>query len=136
MSTATGTANFRASHAMTPILDLKDIFPRKGLEKAGPTRAGMELCLGVEERQIAARTKVNTRLLVVQERATERPLCPLGAEDVKPFRPKLLEPFLVGFSDAWHFFWRKGVLSESEQANRHFSGQIPSKSNFHDRIEK
>jgi hypothetical protein len=48
MSIATGTANFRAKHPMTPILDLKDIFPRKGLEKAGPARSGMELCLGGE----------------------------------------------------------------------------------------
>jgi hypothetical protein len=136
MSTATGTANFRVKHAMAPILDLKDIFPCKGLEKAGPARAGMELCLGAEERQITARTKVDTRLLVIQERATEWPLRPLGTEDVKSFPPKLLEPFVVGFFDARHSFGWKGGVIGSEQANRHFSGQIPGKSNFHDRIEK
>ncbi len=136
MSTATRTANFRAEHAMTPILDLEDIFPRKGLEKTGPTGAGMELCFRAEERRITARAEVNARLLVVQKRATERLLGPFGAEDAKSFRPKLLKPLLVGFSDGWNFFGRKGCVIGSEQANRHFSGQIPSKSNFHDRIEK
>ena len=48
MATATRATDFRANHAMTPIRDLKDILPRKGLEKAGPARAGVELSLGVE----------------------------------------------------------------------------------------
>ena len=91
MSVTAATTNFRADHSMTSILDLEDIFPREGLEKTGPPRPGLKLCLGAKQRQIAARTEVDARLLIVQERPAERPLGPLGAENLKPFRPKMIE---------------------------------------------
>ena len=136
MPAASSTADLRAKHTVTLILDLDNVLLGKRLEKAGPTRAGMEFRLGAEQGQIAARTKVNARLLVVQERATERLLCPLRPQDAKPFRSQLFEPFLVGFSDAWHFLGRQGGFVGAKQANGHFIRQIPGKSAFHGWVEK
>ena len=131
MSTAAGAANLRADHAVAPILNLGDIFPREGLEKAGPSRAGVELCLRIEERQITPGAEINASLLVIQQGAAEWPLRPLCAEDLKAFRPELLQPLIVRLAYAGHLGGRKRDIAGAEQANRYLGWQIGGGSILH-----
>ena len=73
MSAASRTTNLGTNHSVAAVLNFSDVFQGEWCEKTGPSCPGIELRLRGKQGQVAARTKVNAGLLVVEERAAERP---------------------------------------------------------------
>ena len=66
--------DFDTAHAVGGVFFGLDVAAGQGLGEAGPTGAGIELCVGRKERRAAADAGVDTRFLVVPIGAGERAL--------------------------------------------------------------
>ncbi len=93
---ATDAFDFRPSHAVAVIGFGEDVLLGDGLKETGPAGAGIKLCLGCEQRQVATNAVINTRFVLVVKRAAECGFRALIARDMKHFGLQEFGPFRVG----------------------------------------
>src|SRR5579863_8304563 len=92
-----------------------DAFFRHGIEKTGPTGAGIELGIGAEQFRLAADAAVNTVIVQVPILAGEGWLCAFLPCDVELLRSELLLPFGLGFVNFFHTTSSLPTLEVDEQ---------------------
>src|SRR5208282_3274557 len=85
-------------HAMGIVLLNSDIFFRDGLPEAGPTRAGLELGLGIKQNRIAADAVIQAVSVVVGVLTRARNLGPGLARHLELFRRNCFYHSARGFS--------------------------------------
>ena len=111
---ATGAKHLDTFHPVAVVGDFSDVVGVNRFEKTWPAGTGVELSVGIEQRQAAANTRVDAVLVIVVKCAAE---CRLGAFTTGNrvlFRSQELPPFGVSFSNFLH-----GVGGpQGEQANR------------------
>jgi len=90
MSAASRTTNLGTNHSVATVLNFGDVFPRERDEKTGPPRSRVEFRLRGKQGQVAARTKVNAGLFIVEQCPAERPFRSLRPQDAESFRAELL----------------------------------------------
>src|SRR6185503_9254142 len=91
--------HFDAAHAVGGVLFRLDVAAGHWLGEARPTRSGIELRVGGEERRTATDAGVDAVLLVVPVGAGERALGALFAGNMELLRSELLAPLLWGLAD-------------------------------------
>src|SRR5687768_8603528 len=100
MAVAAGAADFCPRHAERIVAEIAHVVAVERLVKARPAGAGLEFLAGAEERQAAQAAGVEARLLVVQERAAERPLGAVVEQNVPLLRRELSrQPVALGGGD-------------------------------------
>lgn len=119
---AASAQNLRPPHAVADVGVGGDVFLRNGLEEAGPARAGIELGVGGEERQVAADAGVDAGLLVIIEGSAEGAFGPLAARDLVLFLGQLRPPLLVGLDDFVHGLKLGRFAVLVEQPHLHLPG--------------
>jgi hypothetical protein len=78
------------------ILSLCHVLRSDRLKEARPAGAGIEFGIRRKQRQSTTGAGVNTRLLIIEQRAAKRPLRPLAAKDAELLRRQPLSPLVVG----------------------------------------
>ena len=114
-----------ALHAECLVRDLGDVLWRDGLVEAGPSRAGLELGLGTEDRRVATDAAVEPVVMVIPGVTGVGALCAGLARNFELDWRQLLLPLRVCLDGAWdgHFadaFPRCGELNDSDSARSCF----------------
>ena len=81
------------------------------LEETRPTGAGIELCLGAEQRRAATDAGVGALAFLVVVGVAEGPLCAVAPGDVILLRRQLGAPFVFGLCDLVRLVGHVGSLS-------------------------
>ncbi len=79
---ATHAADLDPAHAVADILDVLHVVGIERLEERRPAGAGLELRVGLEQRQATQPARVDAGLLVIEEQPAERTLGPLVQDHV------------------------------------------------------
>ena len=93
-------SHFGADHAMAPVPVLGDVFLLPRGKETRPSRATVELGLGVKEGRATTDTGIGALVVVIPELASECPLGPLLPGDVILHGTELVAPIFFGFHDA------------------------------------
>src|SRR5271163_557334 len=102
MGVAQRAEYFIAAHSKAQIYFAYDVFLGDRRPEAGPAGAGLEFCIGAEERVGAADAAIEAGVVIVVIGAAEGPLGVGSARDIKLVRAQGLTPLGVGLDDLWH----------------------------------
>jgi hypothetical protein len=100
----TAAEHFNTYHPVTLVTFFSDRFIVDRLEVTGPTCAGVELGIRVEQRGSAADAAVDAVAFIIIELPAERGFGAVFTADVVGFGREFLTPLLFGFGDFFHTY--------------------------------
>ncbi len=96
------TSDFDTCHTETAVFDLAERLGAVRFEEAWPSRTGIVLCIGSEQRSVAADAVIDPVTFEIIVFAAERCLCSVLSADLKGFRRELRPPLFFRFDDFFH----------------------------------